>query len=166
MPLNDPQDTDAAVIGRDDVEPTFEGEDLDFPSSADDYEKSPTAKHTDFNPDTGKQNIDGTSFDVGGLTKSIPDAVTATAKAVAAVTDAVKKAKEEPKDRDAAVIGRDDVETDPQKKKKPSSSPPVPVESGSSSGSGAAVVFVVLGVSVLGGALALRSAGKRRKAVL
>lgn len=147
---------DAAVIGRDDVTPQFEGDNLEFPSSADDYEKSPTAKHTDFNPETGKQNIDGTSFDFGGLTKSISDAVTATAKAVAAV----KKAKEEPKDRDAAVIGRDDAETDPQKKK--ASSPP-PVKTGASNSSGYAVVFGVLGVSILGSALVLRAAARKRR---
>jgi hypothetical protein len=156
MPF-EPKDTDSDVIGRDDVSPQFEGDDLEFPSSADDYEKSPTAKHTDFNPESGRQNIDGTSFDVGGLlTKSIPDAVTAIAKAVAAV----KKAKEEPKDRDAAVVGRDDAETDPQKKK--ASSPP-PVKTGASNSSGYAVVFGVLGVSILGSALVLRAAARKRR---
>ena len=159
MPF-EPKDTDAAVIGRDDVSPQFEGDDLEFPSSADDYGTGPTAKHTDFNPETGKQNLDGTSFDVGGLTKSIPDAVTATAKAVSAIKEAAKKSKEEPKNRDAFVVGKDDAETDPQKKK--ASSPP-PVKTGASNSSGYAVVFGVLGVSILGSALALRAAARKRR---
>ncbi len=145
----EPEDRDAAVIGRDDLQ--FEGEDVDFPTSSDQYDdKSPTAKHTDFDLSRGTQTVDGVKFDVGSIFKGTTDAVTATAKAVAEVSKA----------KAASPDAASKTEATPKADTKPSSSPPAPIVKPASSGG----TYAVVGFGVLAtAALMAVIAGRKRK---
>ncbi len=152
------QDRDAAVIGRDDVDsyPQFEGEDLEFPTSADEYGTGPSAKHTDFDAATGKQTLDSTTFDVGALTKGLSDVVSATAKVVSAASDAHKSAST-PRES----VPSDSKESEAGKRGSsptaPSKSPPVAVENSS------AGVYVAAGLGTLLLVAAVAVAGKKNR---
>lgn len=154
-----PQDRDAAVIGRDDVDsyPQFEGEDLEFPTSADEYGTGPSAKHTDFEPATGKQTLDNTTFDVGALTKGLSDVVSATAKVVSAASEAHKSAST-PRDS----VPSDSKESEASKR---SSSPTVPNKSPApvASSNSSAGVYVAAGIGTLLVVAAVAVAGKKNR---
>lgn len=137
--MADQQDTDKAVIPFDDDSLTFEGDDLEFPTSPDLYGDDPKSKHTDFDLGKGSQNVDGVKFDVGSITKGVLDGVTATAKAVSDVSKA----------KAASPTAPTPPSTPPTTPgtTKPSSSPaPVAPKSGSSGG---AAVAVGLGLATL-----------------
>lgn len=158
--MSETRDTDAAVIGRDDLPLTFEGEDLEFPSRADEFGTSPTAKHVDFDDSTGRARIDGTDFNLGAITKGVADGVTATAKAVAEVARASAPTSP-PKSDDSP------QPTKPKPETKPQTTPatPKPVRTAAASGG---MVFAVAGLGVVaaGLLLALASRGSRRRGTL
>lgn len=138
--MADQQDTDKAVIPFDDDSLTFEGDDLEFPTSPDLYGDDPKSKHTDFDPSKGSQNVDGVKFDVGSITKGVLDGVTATAKAVSDVS----KAKASPSVPSPPPPSTPSTTPGPAR---PSSSPaPVAPKSG---GSGGTAVAVGLGLATL-----------------
>lgn len=158
--MSEKRDTDAAVIGRDDLPLTFEGEDLEFPRQADDFGTSPTAKHVDFDDSTGRARVDGTDFNLGAITRGVADGVTATAKAVAEVARASATTSPPKPDEPPQT-------TKPKPETKPQTTPaaPKPVRPAASSGG---MVFAVagLGVAAAGLLLAMASRGSRRRGAL
>lgn len=151
----EPEDRDAAVIGRDDLQ--FEGEDVDFPTSPDQYDdKSPTAKHTDFDLSKGTQTVDGVKFDVGSIFKGIPDAVTSTAKAVAEVSKA-KTASAESTRKDESIPKAGSSQ--------PSSSSPAPIVKPATSSGG---TYLVFGAGILAAValVAVLNGSKRKRRTL
>lgn len=171
----EPVDTDAGVIGRDDLDLstklTFEGDDLELPFSGDEYElPSPKAKHTDFDLTKGDQTVDGVNFDVGALFKGISGGADAVSKVTKTIFDIKKAAQEEPPSKPSepkAEPPKAPPPTEPPKAEppKPSSAPPAPLATtGSSTG---AYVVVGLGVAgVVGFAVALAASRKRKRRAL
>lgn len=152
----EPEDRDAAVIGRDDLQ--FEGEDVDFPTSPDQYDdKSPTAKHTDFDLSKGTQTVDGVKFDVGSIFKGIPDSVTSTAKAVAEVSKAKAASAESTK--------KDESIPKAGSSSQPSSSPPAPIVKPATSSGG---TYLVFGAGILAAValVAVLNGSKRKRRTL
>lgn len=137
----DPKDTDIAV--------------LEYPESPDDLDGKNT---TSYEPDSGKGRIGGVNFDLGAVIKGTADAVTKTATTVA---DIVKTAKTEEKKAEPPPEAKNPAQPQPI----PSENKPVTRTPSTGSSAGFAVVFGVLGVSVLGAALALRAGAKRRRAL-
>lgn len=169
MPLTD---TDAAVIGRDDQDygdpGRFDGDDLEFPSSPDDYvDESPSAKHTDF---TGSgQTVDGVKFDFGGVLKGISDGVSSTAKAVAEVAKA-KAAADAASER--GDIGGDKPREStpkesgsPKESQKPSipATPTQPAPAPSGSRSAGIVLLAMGGLTGLATVFAVAASRKKRR---
>lgn len=160
MPLTE-TDTDAAVIGRDDQDPPrFEGDDLELPSSPEDYlDDKPTAKHTDFEGDG--QTVDGVRFDFGGILKGVTDGVSSTAKAVAEVAKA-KAASDAAKERGDIGPGGDRPRTPtPKESDRPKTQPTTPTRPVTSGAGYVALAFA--GVFGLGTALALAASRKKRR---
>lgn len=163
MPLID---TDAAVIGRDDQDygdpGRFDGDDLEFPSSPDDYvDESPSAKHTDF---TGSgQTVDGVKFDFGGVLKVISDGVSSTAKAVAEVAKA--KAAADAASERGDIGGDKPKESTPKESQKPSnpSTPTQPAPAPSGSRSAGIVLLAMGGLTGLATVFAFAASRKKRR---